>query len=548
MFLLLALCYQPVAPEGAKNRARGFLGWRLWGVFPVPWPEGHGLNATGRYAATEPDPAPTEPINSACALRKYGVKIAQIQEASLVRTKNLPQISNIHKSSVQALSIAFLLALLTIVEHTNARAQPAFDKAEFAARRAKVFEKIGDGIAIVLANAEHPYAVRYREAPDFFYLTGIEEPGAVLILLGKQKQAIVVAAKKPEWKVSAEGPGIRDMPDAAKIYGITRVSPMENLYGSLNFQSNGVKKLYVPLTPPDQLEYARSEVIGLDAEEMKLPFARMSRVKNFVAGLHTWQPQLELVDINPILDDLRWVKTPYEIERMRMAGKIGAEGVKEAIKGTRPGMYEYEIEAAARFVYTKRGARGDAFMPIVASGPNTIVFHYNKNNRKMASGEVVYMDYGADYDYYVSDITRTWPVGDKFTPEQEKMYRCILEARAAIIAAVKPGAVVADLQNAAELVYKKHGFGKDFVDSGRYVGHFVGISVHDVGEDDRPFVPGVIFNVEPLISNESTKTHLRLEDTILVTATGAVNLTADVPAEINEIYALMKMNPIGVAK
>ena len=231
-----------------------------------------------------------------------------------------------------------------------------------------------------------------------------------------------------------------------------------------------------------------------------------------------------------------------------MAGKIGAEGVKDAIKGTRPGMYEYEIEAAARFIYVKRGARGDAFMPIVASGPNTIVFHYNKNNRKMQDGEVVYMDYGADYDYYVSDITRTWPVGDKFTAEQEKMYRCILEARAAIIAVIKPGVVVSNLQDAAEAVYKKHGFGKEFVDMGRYVGHFVGISVHDVGEDDRPFVPGVVFNVEPLISDEKTKTHLRLEDTILVTATGHENLTADVPVELNEIYALMKMAPIAIAK
>lgn len=426
--------------------------------------------------------------------------------------------------------------------------QTEFNKAEFAARRAKVFEKIGEGNAIIFANEEHPHAVRYRESPDFFYLTGIEEPGALLILIGKEKQAIVAARKKPEWKLRSEGPGIRDIENAASLYGINRVTPLENFYGSFNYGSIGTKKLYVPLTPPDQLEYGRGEVIGLDMEEMKLPFARISRIKNFVAGLHTWQPQMELVDINPILDDLRWVKSPYEIERMRMAGKIGAEGVKEAIKGTRPGMYEYELEAAARFVYAKRGARGDGFMPIVASGPNTLIFHYNKNNRKMQAGEVVYMDYGADYDYYVSDITRTWPVSEKFTPEQEKMYNCILEARAAIIKAIKPGVVVADLQNAAAVVYKKHGFDKEFEEGGRYVGHFVGISVHDVGEEDRPFVPGVVFNVEPLMSNEKTKTHVRLEDSVLVTANGSENLTADVPAELNEIYALMKMTPIGIAK
>ena len=440
------------------------------------------------------------------------------------------------------------VVLAIVLLASIAVSQPEFNKAEFAARRAKVFEKIGDGMAVVFANEAHPHAVRYREAPDFFYLTGIEEPGALLILLGKQKQVLIAAPKKPEWKLRSEGPGIRDIENAATVYGVDRVIALENFYGSFNFASNGAKKVYVPLTPPDQLEYGRGEVIGLDAEEMKLPFARISRVKNFVAGLHSWQPQLELVDINPILDDMRWVKSPYEIERMRMAGKIGAEGVKEAIKGTRPGMYEYELEAAARFVYVKRGARGDAFMPIVASGPNTVIFHYNKNNRKMQAGEVVYMDYGADYDYYVSDITRTWPIGERFTPEQEKMYKCILEARAAIIAVIKPGAVVADLQSAAAVVYKKHGFEKEFESMGRYVGHPVGLSVHDVGEDEWKFVPGVVFNVEPLLSDQKNKVHVRLEDSVLVTATGSDNLTADVPAELNEIYALIKMTPIGIAK
>jgi Xaa-Pro aminopeptidase len=449
---------------------------------------------------------------------------------------------------IRSLGLILTLSLLMVGLQLVASGQQPFDKAEFAARRSKVFEKIGDGIAIVFANEAHPHAVRYRESPDFFYLTGIEEPGALLVLLGKEKQALVAAPKKAEWKLRSEGPGIRDIENAASMYGVDRVVALENFYSLFNYVSGSAKKLYVPLTPPDQLEYGRGEVIGLDADENKLPFARVSRIKNFVAGLHTWQPQLELVDINPILDAMRWVKSRYEIERMRMAGKIGAEGVKEAIKGTRPGMYEYELEAAARFIYVKRGARGDAFMPIVASGPNTVVLHYNKNNRKMQAGEVVYMDYGADYDYYVSDITRTWPVGDKFTPEQEKMYNCILEARAAIIAAVKPGAVVADLQNAAAAVYKKHGFEKEFEEFGRYVGHPVGMSVHDVGDDDWKFVPGVVFNVEPLLSDAKTKTHVRLEDSVLVTASGSENLTADVPAELNEIYALIKMTPIGITK
>ena len=191
-------------------------------------------------------------------------------------------------------------------------------------------------------------------------------------------------------------------------------------------------------------------------------------------------PQLTFQPLNPILDEMRWIKTPYEIELIKKSSQIGAEGVKEAMKGTRAGMYEYEFEAAARFVYTKLGARGDAFRPIVASGPNTMVLHYSANNRQMLDGEVVYMDYGADYEYYTSDITRTWPVSGRFTPEQEKMYRCILEARDAMIAAMKPGVTINQLRDVADAVYKKHGFGKEFLALGRYIGHTIGISVHDV--------------------------------------------------------------------
>ena len=115
-------------------------------------------------------------------------------------------------------------------------------------------------------------------------------------------------------------------------------------------------------------------------------------------------------DVSPLLDELRWVKTPYEIERLRRSGTMGAEATAEAIRATRPGMYEYEIAAAAQYVSTRLGAHGDAFPPIVPSGPLTPIVHYMENRRQMQAGEIVYMDYGSDWEYYTSDITRTWPV------------------------------------------------------------------------------------------------------------------------------------------
>ena len=455
-----------------------------------------------------------------------------------------------HKIKVVSRKLAPAIALIIFLFALPAAAQETFDKAEFAARRAKVFEKIGDGTAIVFANEKHLYPLKFRQAPDFFYLTGIEEPDAILLLVGgANKRTFLFARKKETWQIRIEGPGIVERKDAAAFYGVSAVFSLADFF---TFSASGLSRatrLYAPLSPPDDLQYSRYEMTFEESDMVNHPLvSTMMRNKRALNKLKEWQPQLMIADINPILDELRWVKTPYEIERMRMSGRIGAEGVREAIKGTKAGMFEYELEAAARFVYTKRGARGDAFTPIVASGPNTMILHYIDNQRQMQAGDVVLMDYGADYDYYTSDITRTWAVSGKFTPAQEKMYRCILEAREAIIAAMKPGVTVNDLKTVAQEIYKKHGFEKQYNEFGRYVGHFIGLSVHDVGDENKPFVPGVVFNVEPLIQDENLKIHMRLEDSVLITPTGAENLTAGVPAGLEEIYALQRQKPLEQSK
>jgi Xaa-Pro aminopeptidase len=297
------------------------------------------------------------------------------------------------------------------------------------------------------------------------------------------------------------------------------------------------------------VQNAREELDYYEAlETSQSVLGGLTEAKRTIGLIQQMVPQLTLQPLNPLLDEMRWIKSPYEIELIRKSSQIGAEGVKESMRGTRPGMYEYEIEAAARFVYTKRGARGDAFRPIVSSGPNTMTLHYSANNRQMMDGEVVYIDYGADYEYYTSDVTRTWPVSGRFTPDQEKMYRCILEAREAIIAAMKPGVTVNQLKDVAEEVYKKHGFGKEFQALGRYIGHTIGISVHDVDprDNNRPLEAGVVYNVEPLLEFPDKKIHMRLEDTVLITPTGAVNMTAGAPAGLDEIYALIRESALSL--
>ena len=426
--------------------------------------------------------------------------------------------SRAQKSSTRLLLFIALLLAHAVSTSTHA-AQTAFDKAEFAARRAKLFEQIADGVAVVFAADPHVQPVKFRQSPDFYYLTGIEEPGAVLLLVGKTRESFVFARPREDWELSVEGPGLLNVKGAAEAYGLTNVSP------------------------PDALQMARSELAAHEREVASNPlYGYTPTFAQAVARLRESQPALQPADVNRIIDALRWVKSPYEIERERKSAAIAAEAMKAAMRGTHPGEYEYEVEAAARFVQTRRGARGDAFTPIVASGPNTITWHYERNDRRMQAGEVVLMDYGADFDYYTSDITRTWPVSGSFTPEQEKMYRCILEARAAIIGVMKPGVTLGRMQDAAEEVYRKHGFRQQFLELGRYIGHFIGLSVHDVGSmmPNTALKAGVVFNVEPLIEFRDKQIHMRLEDTVLVTETGAENLTAAAPADLEAVYALVK--------
>jgi len=446
-------------------------------------------------------------------------------------------------------SIRLLLITVCLASAVSAFAQQPFNKNEFMERRAKLFEKIPDGIAILFAAKTQHYPVKFRQAPDFYYLTGIEEPGAVLVMVGPNKSTIFFAPRRTEPQVRADGPGIWQMEKKEEFYGLTRVQPIEEFLPMLQFLGGRAKKLYMLNGSQGNVQNAREELDYYEAlDTSQSVTGGVIEVKRAIAVVQQMLPQLAFHSLNPLLDEMRWIKTPYEIELMKKSSDIGAEGVREAMKGTRPGMYEYEIEAAARFVYTKRGARGDAFRPIVASGPNTMILHYSANNRQMMDGDVVYMDYGADYGYYTSDVTRTWPVSGQFTPEQEKMYACILEARDSVIAAMKPGVTINQLRDIAEAVYKKHGYEKEFKALGRYIGHTIGISTHDVDPPDRnrPLEAGVVYNVEPLLEIPEKKTHMRLEDTVLVTPTGAVNMTKGAPATLAEVYALIRQKAVSV--
>ena len=412
-----------------------------------------------------------------------------------------------------------------------------FTPDDFARRRAKVMEEIGDGVAI-LQGAELPEGfIKFRQDNNFFYLTGVEIPNARLILDGKTKTVTLFVPDRMSGDIKQEAwitPGEKD----AALYKMTRIVSNAGFTSALNRYASLGQPLYILSSPEETTEMSRDRCAAHRVSRMNDPWdGRLSKEINFINKVKERFPLLAVKDLTPVLDMMRWVKDEKEIAVIRECGRIGALGFDEAMRATRPGVYEYQVVAACDFVYQDNGTMGPAYFAIAASGERGLTWHYNANNHKMKDGDVILLDYAPDHSYYTPDITRTWPVGDKFSDMQLKYYNCIKEAEEKVIAAMKPGVTLNDLLKVAKDVYIKHGNEKLWPG---YIGHFVGMAVHDVGPYDKPFVEGVVFNVEPIIEDKELKIHLRLEDTIVITKTGSENLTAGTTTEPEQIYKLKK--------
>jgi Xaa-Pro aminopeptidase len=417
-----------------------------------------------------------------------------------------------------------------------------FSPEDFEARRNKVMAQIGDGILILQA-AELPEGyIKFRQDNNFYYLTGVEIPDAVLIINGKNKESVLLVPDNISKDIKTEA-WIKPGDEAAKQYRFAQVLSKTIMTDILNGVASTKQPLYLQLSPQETAEMSRDRCLRTRINRADNPWdGRVSKELNFYIKMKERFPAATINDITPILDDMRWVKDKKEIAVLRECGRIGCLGINEAIKVTRPGIFEYQTVAAADFIYQDNGSMGPAYYPIAAAGDRGLIWHYNANNHLLETGTVLLIDYAPDLNYYVTDITRTWPVQGEFTGEQLKMYNCVKEAREEIIKAMKPGVTVNDLKKIGKDIYIKHGYEKNWVGG---IGHFVGMAVHDVGDYTKPFVEGVVFNVEPILEDKEKKIHIRLEDTIVITATGAENLTPQSPVEPAEIYKLMKEKGVG---
>jgi Xaa-Pro aminopeptidase len=428
--------------------------------------------------------------------------------------------------------------LITLTVLPLAAQRVGFPAEEFAARRAALMDRLKDGAIILFGDAAAPAGSHFRQDNDFFYFAGNEDLGAIVVLVPASRASVLFLPPQTAREKMMDGANLLEAPDAKAKAGFTDIFPSsyldEFLARSLARFSG---RFHLRLSPRDSLDDARSETGLFDGRRARSHYNdQLSSDLYRIEKLRQRYPQMELRDLTPVVDEMRAIKTPREIEALRQNGKLSAEAVRQAMLATRPGGYEYEIEAAAMSVVLKGGARGAAYAPIVGSGPNSCILHYDKNSRRVEPGDVVLMDFGADLDHLAMDITRTWPASGRFTDDQRETYKTVLEVQKACIEAYKPGATPKDVRDHVAAAMKAKGIEPRGLEGG--FGHGVGLSVHDVPLGGV-LKEGMVFAIEPGLYDEKKGFGVRIEDTVLITKTGCEVLTAGVPKEIAEIEKLL---------
>lgn len=429
---------------------------------------------------------------------------------------------------------------------------------EYAKRRSELMRKIGpQGIMIlpsspeVLRNGDATYS--YRQHSDFYYLTGLEEPDAVMVLAPKRQEGEYILfnrSRDPDREIW-DGPRA-GQEGARKLYKADQAFVFNELPHMLPELLEGRDTIHYPL--------------GIHTEFDKLILSGLGKVRSRIRG-GAKMPD-SFADITPTLHEMRVIKSKEEIDVIQKAVDISADAHIRAMSVCRPGMYEYELEAELMHEFVRNGARSPAYNSIVGAGRNSCVLHYINNNAKIKSGDLVLIDAGAEYQNYAADITRTFPANGKFSGEQRAIYEIVLDAQLAAIKTVKPGSPWTAAQDAiiktitqglVDLKLLK-GDVSNLIEKKAYKtfymhnsGHWLGLDVHDVGMYRlggkwRTLKEGMVLTIEPgiYISDSMSKVDkrwhnigVRIEDDLVVTKKGHHVLSHKVPKTIEDVEAAM---------
>src|SRR5262245_6421985 len=322
---------------------------------------------------------------------------------------------------------SWLLLVLFVTLGASLFAQPIFTDIfppeEFAARRAKLMARIGDGVAILQGATERPGEQPLRQNNQFFYLTGVVEPRAILVIDGKAKRSTLYLYGGAERRERMFGSAMVPGDAAVAATGIESALPRDDFAKAVETFAREGRAFYTPF-PPEVLGNASASDASASARATKDdPWdGRPSREEVFILKLRALASQVNVQNLDPILDAMRAFKSPREIAVIREATRVTGLAIMEAMREARPGLYEYELQAPAEFVFKKYGSQGAAYFALIATGRNTLYSHYHKNTAKLQDGDLVQFDYAPDYKYYVSDVTRVFPANGNFTPRQREFY------------------------------------------------------------------------------------------------------------------------------
>ena len=429
---------------------------------------------------------------------------------------------------------------------------------EFKRRRRQLMRMMGPDSIAILPTA--PVAIRnrdvdypYRPDSDFYYLTGFAEPEAVAVLIPGRKHAEYVLfcrerdPEKETWNGYRAG-----QEGACDIYGADDSFPIGDLNDILPRMIEQSERVFYAMGCNHELDKQMSTWISTIRNQGR-------------AGVHG---PVEFVALDHYLHDMRLYKSRSEIKAMRTAARISAKAHKRAMQFCRPGLKEWQVEAELVYECARQGGRYQAYTPIVGGGANGCILHYVENDAELQSGDLLLIDAGCEYDYYASDITRTFPVNGRFTAEQRTIYELVLQAQTAAIEKVRPGnhwnepndAVIrvitkglvelGILKGRVSTLIKKEAYKPFYM---HRAGHWLGMDVHDVGDYKidgkwRLLEPGMALTVEPGIyipagskgvAKKWWNIGVRIEDDLVVTREGHDILSRDVPKTVQEIEALM---------
>jgi Xaa-Pro aminopeptidase len=442
-------------------------------------------------------------------------------------------------------------------------AQPVFTDVfppeEYAARRARVMARIGDGVAILQGTTERPGEQPLRQSNQFHYVSGVVEPRAILVIDGRSKKTTLFLQQRNERRENLMfGPGLYPGEEAARATGIDAVLPREEFAKLVTEIAKEGRAIYTPYRPEVLGSASSSDPAALARNTKNDPWdGRISREEAFIAKLKQAAPGSEIGNLDPILDELRGTKSAREIAILREATRIAGLGIIDAMRNARPGMHEYELQAYAEFQFKKYGAYGAAYFALIATGKNTFYSHYHKDTAVLADGDLVQFDYAPDFKNYASDVTRVFPANGKFTARQREFYTIYLWLYQALMTSIEvhktPAEIIRKAVDKMDTILASYLFtdakireaATAFVERYRnsrpnaQLGHTVGMEVHDVRNPTATLEPGQVFTIEPAMTIADEHIGIRLEDMILITETGYENLSAFVPVEIADIEKTM---------